>query len=182
VPNNIVEKEIKPNMLRNPNFLESQDMEILSGHGKNVRVVSASSIDWENVTAKNFKLLIRQRPGPKNSLGLVKFLFPNEFNVYLHDTPFDKLFSQDQRGFSHGCVRLEEPAKLASYLLQRQKEWTPEKIEEAMHAKKEEWVILKEKVPVYIVYFTSWVDDNGDVHFLNDLYGHDQDLKKEYFG
>jgi murein L,D-transpeptidase YcbB/YkuD len=182
VPNNIVEKEIKPNMLRNPNFLESQDMEILSGQGKNTRVVSASSIDWKNVTAKNFKLLIRQRPGPKNSLGLVKFLFPNEFNVYLHDTPFDKLFSQDQRGFSHGCVRLEEPAKLASYLLQKQKEWTPEKIEEAMHAKNEQWVVLKEKVPVYIVYFTSWVDDNGDVHFLHDLYGHDEDLKKEYFG
>jgi murein L,D-transpeptidase YcbB/YkuD len=182
VPNNIVEKEIKPNMLRNPNFLASQDMEILSGHGKNVHEVSPSSIDWKNVTAKNFKLLIRQRPGPKNSLGLVKFLFPNEFNVYLHDTPFDKLFSQDQRGFSHGCVRLEEPAKLASYLLQRQKEWTPEKIEDAMHSKEQQWVVLKEKVPVYIVYFTSWVDENGDVHFMNDLYGHDEDLKKEYFG
>jgi murein L,D-transpeptidase YcbB/YkuD len=182
VPNSIIENEIKPNMLRNSNFLASQDMEIVKGEGKNLKKIPASSIDWSNVTAENFKLVIRQRPGPKNSLGLVKFLFPNEFNVYLHGTPFGNLFSQEQRGFSHGCVRLEEPRKLADYLLKDQPQWTGSKIDNAMHRKEEEWVILKEKVPVYIVYFTTKVDENGNVYFMPDLYGHDKDLKKEYFG
>ncbi len=182
VPKSIVVNEIKPNMLRNPNFLESQDMEIIKGDRKNFQRISASSIDWESVTEKNFKYLIRQRPGPKNSLGLVKFLFPNEYNVYLHDTPFDKLFNQEQRGFSHGCVRLERPAELADYLLKDQPQWSQSAIRNAMNSKEEQWVVLKEKVPVYIVYFTCWVDANGDVHFFKDLYGHDQSLKKEYFG
>src|SRR5688572_3784148 len=182
VPKTIVENEIKPNMLKNPNFLESQDMEIIKGDRKNFQRISASSIDWSSVTQQNFKYLIRQKPGPKNSLGLVKFLFPNEYNVYLHDTPFDKLFNQEQRGFSHGCVRLERPAALAEYLLKGQPEWSPSAIQDAMNSKEEQWVVLKEKVPVYIVYFTSWVDEDGNVHFFKDLYGHDEDLKKEYFG
>ena len=182
VPKSIVENEIKPAMLRNPNFIESQDMEIVSGQGKNLKRISPHSIDWNSVTAKNFKYLIRQRPGPKNALGLVKFIFPNTFNVYLHDTPYDKLFNQDQRGFSHGCVRVERPAELAEYLLQGYSEWKPGKINEAMNTKDEQWVTLKEKVPVYIVYFTSWVQDNGEVLFYQDLYGHDKKLKKEYFG
>lgn len=182
VPKSIVENEIKPNMLRNPNFLESQDMEIIKGDRKNFQRISASSIDWSGVTQQNFKYLIRQRPGPKNSLGLVKFLFPNEFNVYLHDTPYDALFNQEQRGFSHGCVRLERPAELAEYLLKDDPKWSPSAIRDAMNGKEEQWVVLKEKVPVYIVYFTSWVDDQGNVYFSKDLYGHDDNLKKEYFG
>ncbi|WP_191906884.1 L,D-transpeptidase family protein [Adhaeribacter soli] len=182
VPNSIVENEIKPNMLKNPNFLASQNMEIVSGQGKNVKQVSPSSIDWNSVTAKNFKLLIRQKPGPKNALGPVKFLFPNEYNVYLHGTPFENLFNQDQRGFSHGCIRLEDPASLAEYLLKDRPEWDPEAIQQAMATGEEQWVTLKAKVPVYIVYFTSWVDNTGNVHFYQDLYNHDEDLKKEYFG
>lgn len=182
VPNSIVENEIKPNMLKNPNFLESQNMEIVTGQGKNIKRVSPSSIDWSSVTAKNFKMLIRQRPGPKNALGPVKFLFPNEYNVYLHGTPFENLFNQEQRGFSHGCIRLEDPAKLAEYLLKDKAEWSPDAIQDAMGKGEEQWVTLKEKVPVYIVYFTSWVDASGDVHFYQDLYKHDEELKNEYFG
>ncbi|MFC5270284.1 L,D-transpeptidase family protein [Adhaeribacter terreus] len=181
VPASILENEVKPAMLRNPNFIASQDMEIVSGSGKNLQRISPSSIDWANVNGKTFKYLIRQRPGPKNSLGLVKFMFPNEYNVYLHDTPFDKLFSQTERGFSHGCIRLEQPAKLANYLLKNKPGWNESKIEEAMNAREEQWVNLKEKVPVYIVYFTSWADADGNVHFRKDLYGHDKDLKNEYF-
>lgn len=182
VPKTIVEHEIKPNMLRNPNFLATQDMEIIKGDRKNFVRISPSSIDWANVTEKNFPYLIRQKPGPKNSLGLVKFLFPNVYNVYLHDTPFDALFNQEQRGFSHGCVRLEKPEALAEYLLKHDKAWSPSTIKDAMNAKEEQWVVLKEKVPVYIVYFTSWVDADGNVYFSKDLYGHDENLKKEYFG
>ena len=168
-------------MLRNPNFLKSQDMELLNGQGQDAQVIPASSINWKNVTSKNFSYLVRQRPGAKNSLGRVKFLFPNEYNVYLHGTPFESLFSQDQRGFSHGCIRLEKPSKLAEYLLKGKSEWTNESIKEAMHSQNQLWVSLKEQVPVYIVYFTSWVDEDGRVHFRNDLYGHDQSLKNEYF-
>ena len=181
VPGNILENEIKPAMIRNPNFLASQDMEIVSRQGKNITQISPASINWKEVNGRIFKYIVRQRPGPKNSLGLVKFMFPNEYNVYLHDTPFDALFSQADRGFSNGCVRLEKPVELANYLLKDKPGWNEEKIDKAMLAKEEMWVNLKEKIPVYIVYFTSWADQDGNVHFRKDLYGHDKSLRNEYF-
>jgi L,D-transpeptidase YcbB len=179
VPVSIVENELKPKLVQNPNFLASQDMEVVDPETKNP--LSPASIDWNSVTQDNFTYLIRQRPGPKNSLGLVKFLFPNEYNVYLHDTPTQSLFDQTSRDFSHGCVRVEEPVKLAKYLLRDDPEWDEKRIREAMHGKDETWVTLEEKVPVYIVYFTAWVDKHGAVHFRDDLYGHDQALAREYF-
>jgi L,D-transpeptidase YcbB len=179
VPVSIVVDELKPKLINNPNFLETQDMELVDPKTKSP--LSPASVDWASVTEDNFTYLIRQRPGPKNSLGLVKFLFPNEYNVYLHDTPTESLFSLASRGFSHGCVRVEEPLKLAKYLLQDHPEWNEAKIREAMNGGEEEWVTLKEKVPVYIVYFTAWVDANGAVHFRDDIYSHDKALAREYF-
>lgn len=181
VPNSIVEKEIKPSMLRNPAYLESQDMEIVTKE-KEPQPISSYSIDWGSVTEKNFPYMVRQRPGPKNSLGSLKFLFPNSYNVYLHDTPADALFNQTQRGFSHGCVRLEKPVELAQYLLKDMPEWDEQHIRETIATGEEEWVTLPKKVQVYLVYFTSWVDENGDVHFRDDIYGHDKKLAKEFLG
>ncbi|WP_242928902.1 L,D-transpeptidase family protein [Pontibacter vulgaris] len=180
VPNSIVEKEIKPNMLSNPYWLETQDMEIVTKE-KDPKPISASSIDWASVTEKNFPYMVRQRPGPKNSLGSLKFLFPNEYSVYLHDTPADGLFNQTQRGFSHGCVRLEKPVELAKYLLKDMPEWDESSIQSAISNNEEKWITLPKKTQVYLVYFTSWVDENGDVHFREDIYGHDKKLKKEFF-
>ncbi|MDX5442891.1 MAG: L,D-transpeptidase family protein [Hymenobacteraceae bacterium] len=181
VPKSIIVNELKPGMLRNSNFLARQNMEVLNGYGRNAQVVSASSIDWANLTKDDIKFQVRQRPGPKNSLGMVKFIFPNEFDVYLHDTPADHLFNQTERGFSHGCVRVEKPVDLAEYLLRDQPNWTRDRIKDAMQSGEEKYVNLKTKVQVYIVYFTSWVDSEGRVNFREDIYGHDKELEEAYF-
>ncbi|GAB3195690.1 murein L,D-transpeptidase YcbB/YkuD [Pontibacter aydingkolensis] len=181
VPNSIVEAEIKPAILRNPGYLASQNMEVVTKE-KNPKQIDPYSIDWASVTEKNFPYMVRQRPGPKNSLGSIKFLFPNEYNVYLHDTPADALFSQNQRNFSHGCVRVEKPIELGKYLLKDMPEWNENRIRETINGGEETWVTLPKHVQVYIVYFTSWVDKDGNVHFREDLYGHDKKLQQEYFG
>ncbi|MEJ8801795.1 L,D-transpeptidase family protein [Pontibacter sp. H249] len=181
VPNSIVEREIKPAILRNSNYLASQNMEVVTKE-KNPKQIDPSSIDWGNVTEKNFPYMVRQRPGSKNSLGDVKFLFPNEYNVYLHDTPADALFSQNQRDFSHGCVRLEKPIELAKYMVADMPEWNENRIRETINGGEETWVTLPKRVQVYIVYFTSWADEQGNVHFRDDIYGHDKKLEQEYFG
>lgn len=161
VPASIVRKEILPAMSRNPGYLAAQDMEITSGEG------GLPSI--------------RQRPGGKNSLGRVKFLFPNNHNIYFHDTPAKSLFEKEMRAYSHGCIRLSDPVKMATYLLRDQPEWTPEKIDEAMHLSDEKWVTLKQQVPVYISYFTAWVDGQGRLNFRDDIYGHDDQMRKLMF-
>ncbi|OKL41517.1 L,D-transpeptidase family protein [Pontibacter flavimaris] len=181
VPNSIVEKEIKPKMLNNPDWLDTQNMEIVTKE-KDPKPVSPYDIDWEEVTEKNFQYMVRQKPGPKNSLGQLKFLFPNEHAIYLHDTPADALFSQTDRNFSHGCVRLEKPVELAKYVLQDMPEWDENSIREVMNGGEEKWITLPKKIQVYLVYFTSWVDEDGNVHFREDLYGHDKTLKQQYFG
>ncbi|MBB6610367.1 L,D-transpeptidase family protein [Pontibacter sp. Tf4] len=181
VPNSIVEKEVKPQMLSGSNYLERNNMEIVTKE-KNPKPVSPYDIDWASVTEKNFPYMVRQRPGGKNSLGDVKFLFPNQYSVYLHDTPADALFNQTERGFSHGCVRLEKPMDLAKYVLQDMPEWTDQRIQETIAAGEETWITLPKQIQVYLVYFTSWVDEEGNVHFRDDIYGHDKKLAKEFFG
>ncbi|RYZ19021.1 MAG: hypothetical protein EOO16_20995, partial [Chitinophagaceae bacterium] len=116
---------------------------------------------------------IRQLPGPKNSLGRVKFVFPNDHNIYFHDTPAKSLFSMRQRAFSHGCIRLAEPAKLAEYLLRNEAGWSAQKISAAMNSGKEQRVDLPNKIPVSLTYLTAWVDDAGLLHFREDIYGLD---------
>ncbi|MDX5422481.1 MAG: L,D-transpeptidase family protein, partial [Hymenobacteraceae bacterium] len=181
VPNSIVEDEIKPKMLSNPNWLASQNMEVVTRE-KNPKPVSPQSINWSSVTRDNFTYRVRQKPGPQNSLGMIKFLFPNEYAVYLHDTPADALFSQTDRNFSHGCVRVEQPVELAKYLMRDMPQWDEHRIRETMRGGEETWVTLPTRVQVYLVYFTSWVDDEGNAHFREDLYGHDKKLEQEYFG
>jgi len=124
---------------------------------------------------------IRQKPGGENALGKVKFLFPNSFNIYFHDTPSKSLFSKDKRAFSHGCIRLSDPVWLANYLLRNQPEWDAGKIEEAMNSGKEKFVKVKNPVPVLITYYTAWVDEEGQLNFREDIYGHDAQLTKKMF-
>lgn len=180
LPNSIVANEVKPAMLRNPGYLDRNNMEIVTKE-KDPKPISISSIDWNSVTEENFPYMVRQKPGPKNSLGTIKFLFPNEHAVYLHDTPADALFSQTDRGFSHGCVRVEKPVELAKYLLKDMPEWNESLIRETMVSGEEEWITLPKEVQVYLVYFTTWVDAKGQVHFREDIYGHDKKLEQEYF-
>jgi murein L,D-transpeptidase YcbB/YkuD len=161
VPPSIVVHEILPEMEKHPGYLAKENMEI-TGEEDGLPV-------------------IRQRPGEKNALGRVKFLFPNSFNIYLHDTPVKSLFEKDKRAYSHGCIRLKEPEKLANYVLRNQPEWTPEKIEEAMNAGEQKFVKVKKHIPVLITYYTAWVDDNGQLNFREDIYGHDANLARKMF-
>jgi len=160
VPESIVRGEILPGIRKNANYLNKHNME----------VVKNGSVP-----------VIRQNPGPSNSLGLVKFLFPNNYNIYFHDTPNRNLFAQSSRSFSHGCIRVNQPAKLAQYLLRSDSSWTTQKIDSAMHLKKEKWVPLKKAIPVFIVYFTAWVDQDGQLNFRKDIYKHDEKMAMKLF-
>jgi murein L,D-transpeptidase YcbB/YkuD len=151
VPPSIINKEIKPGMARNPNYLAAHNMEWNGGN-------------------------VRQKPGTSNSLGLVKFIFPNSNNIYLHDTPSKSLFKEDNRAFSHGCVRVGEPRALAIRILKDDPAWTPGKIDAAMNSGVEKFVPVKKKLPVVIGYFTAFVDADGDLNFRKDIYGRDERL------
>ncbi len=151
IPASILNKEILPGIKKNPNYLAEHNME------------------WNGNS-------IRQKPGPNNSLGLVKFLFPNSHSIYLHDSPAKSLFKENNRAFSHGCIRLAEPKKLAQYLLKNNPDWNSSKITAAMNNKIEQYVKLKPAIPVFIAYFTVWVDRQGLLNFRKDVYQRDSRL------
>ena len=161
LPASIVKKEILPKLQKNKHYLKKQDMEI-KGYRSGMPV-------------------IRQLPGEKNELGKIKFLFPNSQHIYFHDTPHKWLFKKDVRAYSHGCIRLAEPEKLAAYLLADNGRWTNEKIDSAMNSGEEKYVRLKKQIPVLIYYFTAWVDDTGVIQYRNDVYGHDAALGARIF-
>ncbi len=161
VTDDITKKEVVPNMQKDRNYLAKNNMEITGYHGKIP--------------------IVRQKPGPSNSLGGVKFLFPNSYNIYLHDTPNKELFSASKRSFSHGCIRLGEPAKLAQFLLRRDTLYTMDSIKTLMKQPKEKWLTVKPSVPVTIKYFTAWVDRDGLLNFRDDIYGHDAKMADKLF-
>lgn len=173
IPDSIAEGETAPAIARDPNYLSRQGIEIMRVSGGQTQTLSASDVDWSSPDAAR-GLVFRQRPGAGNALGHVKFLFPNKHNVYLHDTPADSLFAKPGRAFSHGCVRVEEPEALAKYVLKDYPEWDLDSIGAAMHSGNEKHVKMKAKIPVHIAYFTSWVDENGGLHFQPDIYGYDK--------
>jgi murein L,D-transpeptidase YcbB/YkuD len=156
VPPGILTNEVLPGMKRNGSYLQEHNMEV-TGHRGGLPVV-------------------RQKPGSDNSLGLVKFLFPNSYNIYLHDTPSKSLFGETSRAFSHGCIRIAEPAKFAGFLLKDNGIWDDKKISQNMHAGKERYVTLKNKVPVFIAYFTAFADRAGHLNFRKDIYNLDKRL------
>jgi murein L,D-transpeptidase YcbB/YkuD len=169
VPDTIALEETVPAVARDPAFLERNNMEVVDKRG---RVVSIDSPPWGDEDALG-GYRFRQRPGASNALGFVKFLFPNQHAVYLHDTPADALFHRIGRAFSHGCVRVEEPEALAEYVLRDQPEWTADAIRTAMRSGNERHVKLSQPIPVHIIYMTAWVDDGGGLHFQDDVYGYD---------
>lgn len=156
IPPGILRNEIIPGMNKSSSYLARHNMEV-TGYSGGLPVV-------------------RQKPGPSNALGLVKFLFPNSYNIYLHDTPSKSLFNETSRAFSHGCIRIEEPAKLAAFLLEYAEDWNADKIAKAMHAGKERYVTLNKKVPVFITYFTTFIDRDNRLNFRKDIYNLDERL------
>ena len=156
IPKSIAEKEILPKLASDPGYLASHNMEWVDEGGES---------------------RLRQLPGEDNPLGKVKFMFPNEFDIYLHDTPAHHLFSQAERDFSHGCIRLERPLDLAHYLLQDDPKWTPEALQAAIDSGENQRIDLPHPIAVHILYWTAWVDPDGTVELRKDIYGHDDELE-----
>ena len=176
VPYSITRSEMVPHILRDPDYLAKNELEVVDSRQTVVAAGTVSSDVLSQLRAG--KLFVRQKPGPKNALGLVKFLFPNSYNVYMHDTPAPELFARSRRDFSHGCIRLEKPADLAAWVLRDNPGWTAERIHAAMNGQASQQVNLVHPIPVLIVYATVIVLEDGQVHFYDDIYGHDASLEK----
>ena len=175
VPPSIQKGEIVPKLQKDPGYLVKQDLEVVNSKGEVVAAGTVSPDVLKQLRAG--RLQVRQRPGPKNALGLVKFLFPNEYNVYLHSTPSTELFSRSRRDFSHGCVRVQDVVGLAQWVLRDKPEWTRDRIEAAMNGDHTQQVNLAKPIPVLILYGTAVTLENGEVRFFDDIYGYDQELK-----
>ncbi|HEU5040222.1 MAG TPA: L,D-transpeptidase family protein [Gemmatimonadales bacterium] len=176
VPRSILVNEILPRLQDDDDYdLGAQSLELVDTAGDSV-VRDPSSIDWDDVDTSDLHYRVRQKPGPTNSLGRLKFMFPNRFNIYLHDTPARALFERSRRTLSHGCVRVEDPIQLAGFVLDGQDGWNEGRVREAVDERSAEGnraVSLKEPVPVYLLYLTAFVRD-GRLHFRNDPYGKDR--------
>jgi len=177
VPTSIARNELIPKALRNPGYLAANGFEVVSNGGG---VVSDGAVSDDIISGlRSGRMSIRQKPGPKNALGLVKFIFPNSYNVYLHSTPAPELFSQARRDFSHGCIRVENPVGLAAWVLRNKPEWTVDRIRAAMNSGPNNvQVNLDKPIPVLILYSTAVVEPDGEVRFFDDIYGYDKSLQK----
>jgi L,D-transpeptidase YcbB len=176
VPPSILRAEIVPKITKDPEYLQKDNFEVTTYSGE----VVTDGVVSEEVLAqlRAGKLMVRQKPGPKNALGLIKFVFPNADNIYLHSTPSQALFGESRRDFSHGCIRVEDPRALATWVLRNNPGWTRERVEAAFQAQKQEQVNLAHEIPVLILYGTAIAKENGQVHFFEDIYGYDKALAK----
>jgi L,D-transpeptidase YcbB len=177
VPGTILSEDKLPLIRHDPDWIDRNHYEIVAWGEDPIRRINPGQIDWSNITSQNFPGALRMRPGPWNPLGQVKFIFPNRYAVYLHDTNEQQLFSHDARLFSSGCIRIERPLDLAQYLLEGVVEWDCERILAAMQGSETLKVFLPEKVPVHLLYWTSWVDDRGRLQYRRDIYQRDADLE-----
>jgi murein L,D-transpeptidase YcbB/YkuD len=172
---NIQRGELVPHVTHDRDYLARNGYEVVDANGDAV----GDKVDNATLAKlRSGEYTVRQKPGPSNALGLVKFIFPNQNNVYLHSTPSQQLFSKSRRDFSHGCIRVEHPAQLAQWVLRDQSEWTPDRIREAMSGDHDSTQVnLKHPIPVLILYTTALVTEDGVVHFFDDIYGHDATLE-----
>jgi murein L,D-transpeptidase YcbB/YkuD len=170
VPPTILAQDVLAGMRKGQNTIAKKRLTILDQQGL---AVDPASIDWQNATPGNFRYTLRQLPGPDNALGRIKFIFPNQYSIFLHDTPSRELFASDQRTFSSGCIRVEHPLDLAAVLLEGQDNWNPTRIQEAVDSAQSQTVFLKTPLPVLIVYWTVSVGATGDLRFAKDVYSLD---------
>ncbi len=179
VPYRLAVRDKLPEIINDPDYLSRLGFVVLEGWGAEERRVEPGDVDWQALSASDFPYRLRQAPGPENALGRVKFMFPNEHNVYLHDTPTRGLFAEEARAFSSGCIRVENPIELAEWLLggpNRPAVMTSNEIQEILDEGKETTVRLGEAVPVNLLYWTAWVEEDGTVHYRHDIYGRDEPL------
>ncbi len=175
VPPGILRNDVIPELKKGPEYLTQKNMRILRFDGTEV---AYETIDWQSVDARNFPFMVRQNPGPDNALGAVKFMFPNQYNVYIHDTPTRGLFAQESRALSSGCIRIERPFDLAKILLAENQAWTDERILTAMNNTREQTVTLPRPIPVVMVYFTAWSNAINRINFREDVYKRDAEVLK----
>lgn len=176
IPQTIFAEEKLPKIKKDPEYFSKDRIRVLKGWSPKAQEIDPTTIDWSKVTEQNFNYRLRQEPGTGNPLGQIKFMFPNPYHVYLHDTPQKGLFSRTDRNLSHGCIRIEKPLDLAEYVLHLSPAWTPRKIRTAINKGATKSVGLPEPIPVYLVYFTAWVEEDSSIEFRNDIYGRDEAL------
>lgn len=174
VPHKLAQKDILPKLLEDPDYLDDMHIKILDKQEDNAKMVDQEDVDWQDAEDNGFKYHFRQDPGLDNALGSVKFEFTNSEDVYLHDTPAKNLFGQDKRDFSSGCIRLEKPFDLVTYLMKDNPQWNEERLQMLLTSGKTSYVKAATPTPIIITYITAWVDENGLVEFRDDLYGHDE--------
>lgn len=174
VPRMIAQNDIVPKMIDNPGYLNANNIRIYNSEEEGAGEISPDEVDWQAAQENGFQYHLRQEPGEKNALGLVKFEFQNSSDVYLHDTPTKSLFAKDKRDLSHGCVRLEHPFELVTYLTQDDPRIDETKIQEIIDTHHTNYFRIKNPIPIYLIYLTAWVDDDGVVNFRDDIYNQDQ--------
>lgn len=183
IPKSIAVNEELPKLKKDPYYLVNKHIRLFSNGNANAQELDSTAINWAGVTrARMAKYRLRQDPGPWNSLGKIKFVFPNAYAVYMHDTPGKGLFSYSRKDFSHGCIRVSNPLRLAAFVLEDTPEkWSLEKIDDIFNSGKRRVIRLPSPLPVHITYQTTWVDKNGIIYFNEDLYGLDEALMKAFF-
>ncbi len=173
IPPGMLKNEIIPDIIKDPKYLSEKKMKVLRQDGTEV---DPTTITWDSTLLKSFPYSIRQEAGSKNPLGHLKFVFPNKYNVYIHDTPSRSLFLRSNRSFSHGCIRISGAHELAEYLLKDLPDWSPERIQKTIDQGLGRTIILPDPVPVHILYLTAWADSEGNAFFCRDIYNRDQRL------
>jgi murein L,D-transpeptidase YcbB/YkuD len=182
IPTGIARNEMLPKLKKDPMYLRERNIRVFSSWGEDAKELDSTKIDWNDVGNNITRYKLRQDPGPANALGTVKFMFPNKYNVYLHDTPSHNLFQRTGRTFSHGCIRVSEPLELASYLLGgEEKGWGIDRVREIVSDGKRTIVSLEKPIPVHITYRTVWIGPDGTVRFSEDVYGRDRLLEKALY-
>ena len=176
VPVSIAQKEILKKIKNNPQYITEQNIKVLRGWGSQKNEIDPETIDWSGINADKLAYRFRQEPGPLNALGHIKFMLPNKFDVYLHDTPAKRLFSESVRTFSHGCIRIEKPLELAEYVMKDAPGWTQEKLLAAIKKGAEQAILTPHPLDVHFLYLTAWVDEEGVLQFRNDVYKRDKQL------
>ena len=179
----IARHEMLPKLRQDPGYLDARDIRLFSGWGADARPLDPRAIDWSRVSGQQIaRYKLRQEPGPKNALGTVKFMFPNKYSVYLHDTPNHRLFDASERAFSHGCVRVSDPLTLALHVLEgKDPAWDEGRVDDVLETRKNTVVKLAEPLPVFLAYQTAWVDRDGRMRFSKDIYGRDARLEQALY-
>ncbi len=182
VPPSIARKDLLPKIKKDVNYLEQQNFTVFSDWSSGATVVDPHTVDWASVSGRNFPYKLRQGHGEGNALGRIKFMLPNRFSIYLHDTPAKALFAKSERAFSHGCIRVSDPPALAEQVLAETNGWTVDRVNQAIDSGERQIISLKQPLPVHISYLTSWVNKDGSVHFRNDVYSRDAKLMEALKG